>query len=46
MIFQTASKKLLDSILKDPAYLSMREEHRRRYESTADAPAAGPKRGS
>ncbi len=25
-------KRLLDSVLADPAYLSMREEHRRRYE--------------
>ena len=38
-------KKLLDAILKDPAYLSMREEHRRRYESTPDATSAGKKRG-
>ena len=30
-------KKLLDAVLKDPAYLSMREEHRRLYESTPDA---------
>ena len=32
-------KELLDLVLEDPAYLSMREEHRRRYESTPGAPA-------
>lgn len=32
-------KALLDVVLADPAYLSMREEHRRRYESAPDAPA-------
>jgi hypothetical protein len=30
-------KGLLDAVLEDPAYLSMREEHRRRYESTPEA---------
>ncbi|HEX7317254.1 MAG TPA: DUF4385 domain-containing protein [Pyrinomonadaceae bacterium] len=39
-------KKLLDEILKDPHYLSMREEHRRRYESMPDTPAVRTKRGS
>jgi hypothetical protein len=29
-------KKLLDAVLSDPAYLSMREEHRRRYEATPE----------
>ena len=41
-------KGLLDAVLKDPVYLSMREEHRRLYESPPDAshelPAARPKR--
>ena len=37
-------KRQLDAVLKDPAYLSMREEHRRRYESTPDAPSARTKR--
>lgn len=32
-------KALLDAVLSDPDYLSMREEHRRRYESAPDAPA-------
>ena len=36
-------KELLDAVLEDPAYLSMREEHRRRYEAT---PAVRPKRRS
>ena len=43
-------KGLLDAVLKDPAYLSMREDHRRLYESPPDTahepPAARPKRGS
>ena len=38
-------KRLLDAVLKDPAYLSMREEHRRRYESAPDVPPVRPKRG-
>ena len=37
-------KRLLDAVLKDPAYLSMREEHRRLYESTPHA--LRPKRRS
>ena len=36
-------KELLDAVLEDPAYLSMREEHRRRHEAT---PAVRPKRRS
>ena len=33
-------KKMLDAVLEDPAYLSMREGHRRRYElAPGDAPA-------
>ena len=36
-------KELLDAVLEDPAYLSMREEHRRRHEAT---PAVRPERGS
>ena len=36
-------RELLDAVLGDPVYLSMREEHRRRYEAT---PAARPRRGS
>ena len=36
-------KGLLDAVLADRAYLSMREEHRRRYEAT---PGAGPGRRS
>lgn len=39
-------KKALDAVLSDPVYLSMREEHRRRYESSPDPAAAGPRRGS
>lgn len=39
-------KKLLDAILKDSVYLSMREEHRRRYEATPDAPPVRPRRGN
>ena len=43
-------KELLDAVLADPAYLSMREEHRRRYESTPEVHratrAAGRKRKS
>ena len=43
-------RRLLDAVLADPAYLSMREEHRRRYEAAPDTPdetpAAGPKRRS
>jgi hypothetical protein len=30
-------KKLLDTVISDPGYLSMREEHRRLYEATPDA---------
>lgn len=37
-------KKLLDVILKDAVYLSMREEHRRRYESAPDTAFVKPKR--
>ena len=43
-------KELLDAVLSDRVYLSMREDHRRLYESPLDAaqvsPAARPKRGS
>jgi hypothetical protein len=40
-------KGLLDAILRDPAYLSMREEHQRRYETAPDEPrAVGHKRRS
>lgn len=43
-------KGLLDSVLSDPAYLSMREEHRRRYEAPPDdareTPDAGAQRRS
>jgi hypothetical protein len=35
-------KGLLDAVLSDPAYLAMREAHRRRYEATPDAPEATP----
>ncbi len=42
-------KERLDALLADPVYLSMREEHQRRYESQAPRPAekraAEPKRG-
>jgi len=39
-------KQLLDAVLSDPAYLSMREEHRRLYETTPDTPAVRTKRRS
>jgi hypothetical protein len=43
-------KRLLDAVLSDPVYLSMRDEHRRRYESTPDRAGqtspVGPKRRS
>ena len=40
-------KGQLDAILEDPAYLSMREEHRRRHETAPDGRRTGrPERGS